>query len=270
MQICTIGGVVVGGSAPPRVMGVINCSPESFFHPSFVPAGSIRNRAFQIVDEGANLIDIGARSTAPGSPLISVNQERERVLGALDELEGTGIPITLDTMYPEVLDAALKYDIAALNDISGLANNNMALRIASAGLPAILMASFQRPGDAIGLDSTVEALWLVLERAEKAGIEEIVLDPGIGRWTAERSADIDWILCQNFFRFTEIGYPVLAAVSRKSFIGELLGKEPEERLTGSLAVTYNLLRQGAAMIRTHDIAATVDLVRVFERLEMKR
>jgi dihydropteroate synthase len=270
MQTCTIGGVVVGGDAPRRIMGVINCSPESFFQSSYVPAGSIRNRAFEIIDEGADMIDIGARSTAPGSPPISVDQERKRVKQALGELQGTGIPVTLDTMYPEILEAALKYDIAALNDISGLANEKLAQCSASAGLPVIAMASFKRPGDSAGFEQTVEALWLILERAEKAGIEEIVLDPGIGRWTPDRSADIDWALCMDFHRFTEIGYPVMAAISRKSFIGEFLGRETEDRLAGSIAATYYLLRQGAAMIRTHDIAATIDLVRVFERLERER
>ncbi|PKL57767.1 MAG: dihydropteroate synthase, partial [Methanomicrobiales archaeon HGW-Methanomicrobiales-5] len=93
-----------------------------------------------------------------------------------------------------------------------------------------------------------------------------VLDPGVGNWSPLRSLDNDWVLCQNYERFSAFGRPVLAAVSRKSFIGNLVKKEPEDRLAGSLAVTMLLLQKGVSIVRTHDVPQTRDLISVFERM----
>jgi dihydropteroate synthase len=266
MQSCTIARIEIGGTAPVRLMGVINCSPESFYLGSFVHPKEILNRAELMVKQGAEIIDIGARSTAPYTAQISVEEERERMKVALSELDGSGIPVSIDTMYPEVLDACLRFEIAAINDIHGLANTTFARLAGESGLPLFAMAAFRDPGDPVGLEATLEALYIVLERAETFGIGDIILDPAIGRWTDNWKADDDWDLCRNFSMFKELGRPLLAAVSRKSFIGDLLGNSPESRLAGSLAVTYSLLEQGAAIVRTHDIIETKEIMVVYEEL----
>ena len=106
----------------------------------------------------------------------------------------------------------------------------------------------------------------VVARCETAGIKDYVLDPGIGIWTPFRSVEDDWTLCQHFAEFGKFDRPLLAAISRKTFIGDLLHRDPEDRLTGSLAVTLMLLEKGASVVRTHDVAQTLDVIRVFERM----
>jgi len=247
-------------------MGVINCSPESFYSGSYVKQKSLHTTAVRMINEGADLIDIGARSTAPGSPEISVREEIDRISHALKEMEGTGIPVSLDTMHHEVLSTALKYDVEAINDISGFSNRGLGKIAAEAGLPAILMAAFEKPGDQNDVPTIFNALKIVAERCQGLEIDEYVLDPGIGKWIDYRTADLDWEICKNYDLFSRLDRPLLAAVSRKSFLGEINGRTPSERLAGSLAVTYSLIEKGAAMIRTHDVKETSDMIKVIERI----
>jgi len=266
MRHCVVNNLVIGGDAPVRLMGVINCSPESFYATSYIPLDFVHKTAVEMVEQGADLIDIGARSTAPNTQAISGSTEAERIDAALTELDGSGITVSVDTMNPWVLDVCLNHDIHAVNDISGLTSPVYAQRLARSGLPAFLMASNEKPGDAIGLDATLTALERVIARCETTGIRDYVLDPGIGMWTPFRSVEDDWTLCRNFSEFGKFGRPVLAAISRKTFIGDLLNRDPEDRLAGSLAVTLMLLEKGASVVRTHDVAQTLDVIRVFEQM----
>jgi dihydropteroate synthase len=266
MKQCHIGPVSIGGIAPVRLMGVINCSPESFYRGSYTPFLEVHSRAQELVAGGADIIDLGARSTAPGTPNLSPAEEIERMAGALDQLEGSGIVITVDTTRPEVLERCLSYDIAGINDIGGLHDPRLAALAAEAGLPVIAMATWREPGDPKGLEETLAALREVVRRAEDAGITSLILDPAIGRWSSRREMRDDLEICRNFAVFRTLGRPLLAAVSRKTFIGELVGRPPEGRLAGSLAVTFSLLMQGASMVRTHDIPETRDLIAVHAAL----
>jgi dihydropteroate synthase len=247
-------------------MGVINCSPESFYANSYIPTDFVHKTAVAMVEQGADLIDIGARSTAPNTQAISGSAEAERIDAALRELDGSGITISVDTMNPWVLDICLKHEIHAINDISGLSSPAYTKRLAQSGLPAFLMASKEQPGDTRGLKDTLTTLDNVVQRCENAGIKDYVLDPGIGIWTPFRSVEDDWTLCQYFSEFKKFERPLLAAISRKTFIGDLLNRPPEDRLYGSLAVTFMLLEKGASIVRTHDVAQTLDVIQVFERL----
>jgi len=258
-RIRTIG---IGAENPVRLMGVINTSPESFFSGSFVPRGRVLAAAEKMIEEGADIIDIGARSTAPGSREIPVSEECERLKQSLLELEGLEIPISVDTMYADALQVALRYDIDAINDIHGLADERYAMIAAESGLPVIAMAALHAPGDARGADETMRTLALVIERCRQHGIDDLILDPGIGRWVPERTFEDDWDICRRFSEFATFGKPLLGAISRKSFIGDLLGKPAEERLAGTLAATALLIDSGADMIRTHDIRETADLIKV--------
>ncbi|MBR4988262.1 MAG: dihydropteroate synthase [Methanocorpusculum sp.] len=261
-----IKSVSVGGNNPPRILGVLNISPESFFSDSFTPCSQVFRRAEEMRRAGADIIDLGARSTALNAPPISAAEEKERVVTALKDLDGCGIPISLDTCRPEVLTAALHYDIALVNDISGLTDVGYAKAVADSGLPAILMAADTVPGDPLTFAETEAAISLVLSRAETYGIEDIILDPGVGKWTDARTSEADWELCRRFSALQEYNLPLLAAVSRKSFIGECLNKPSHERLFGSLAVFYHLMEAGADLLRVHDVGPAADFVRVFTRL----
>jgi dihydropteroate synthase len=266
MRDCVINKLKIGGDSPVRLMGVINCSPESFYANSYIPTNFVHKTAVEMVEQGADLIDIGARSTAPNTQAISGSAEAERIDAALRELDGSGITISVDTMNPWVLDICLKHEIHAINDISGLSSPAYTKRLAQSALPAFLMASNEQPGDARGLKETLTTLEKVVQRCENAGIQDYVLDPGIGIWTPFRSVEDDWTLCQHFSEFKKFERPLLAAISRKTFIGDLLNRLPEDRLSGSLAVTFMLLEKGASIVRTHDVAQTLDVIQVFERL----
>ncbi|MDU9375965.1 Dihydropteroate synthase [Methanocorpusculaceae archaeon Sp1] len=265
-MVVNVKGVTIGSGSSPKIMGVLNISPESFFSDSFTPCDRIVTRALDLLQEGADVIDLGARSTALSAPPLSVSEERERVVAALRELRGCGAVLSLDTMHPEVLDAALRYDIAAINDINGLGNPLYAKIAADSGLPVIAMAAGNRPGDPVDFSETFSALRLVCERAERFGICDLILDPGVGKWVEERSFDADWELCRRFSLLQEFDRPLLAAVSRKAFIGDTVGKPAGERLYGTLGVLFFLLEQGADVVRVHDVAAVRDVVSVFERL----
>ena len=266
MQHCIINGIRVGGSRP-VLMSVINISPESFFSGSYVPGDQIRRTAEIMIEQGADIIDIGARSTAPGSTVISIQEEIERIGSALQSLDGADITISLDTMHPEVLDAAMKYDIHVANDISGLVNPDMAGLIADSNLPAILMATSRIPGDCRTFTDTRSALQNIVDRAAHAGVESYILDPGVGKWIPERTVEADFELCRRFGELHSFDRPLLAAVSRKSFIGSATGRNPEDRLAGTLGVTTSLILSGASMIRCHDVPETRDLIDVVTLLQ---
>jgi len=266
MRSCRVNKLDIGGGAPPRIMGVINCSGESFYLNSFIPIEEVHATAVAMVEQGADMIDIGARSTAPNTQPISGKEEAERIDAALKELDGSGITLSVDTMHPGVLDVCLKHNIHAANDISGFVSPAYAKKVADAGLPAFVMATNRVPGDPIGVEATIASLEGVIRRCETTGVKEYVLDPGVGIWTPFRSVEDDWELCRHFEEFLRFDSPVLAAVSRKTFIGMLLNREPEDRLPGTLAVTMKLLEKGASVIRTHDVAATRDVIKVYGQM----
>jgi dihydropteroate synthase len=267
MQACLIRGLSVGEGSPVRLMGVINCSPESFYRGSYVRPEDAGEKALAMAAEGADLVDVGARATGPGSPPLPVEVERERMTGALAALEGSGVTVSVDTREPEVLEACLRYDIHAVNDIGGLSDPRFALLVRNSGLPAILMASREVPGDAIGLQATLDTLQLVVTRCMEYDIDDFILDPGIGRWVPGRTAGDDWELVRHFGEFRSFGRPLLAAVSRKSFIGELLDRDPAGRLPASLALTLLLAMEGASVVRTHDVRETRDVLSVLAEVK---
>ena len=158
MRPCMVNKLTIGGDAPPRVMGVINCSPESFYHDSFIPTNEIHEKAVGMIEAGADILDVGARSTAPNAQAISGSEEASRIDAALRELDGTGFTISVDTMNPWVLDTCLKHEIHAVNDIAGFSSGAYVKRVADAGLPAFVMATDYTPGDAVGPDATEKTL----------------------------------------------------------------------------------------------------------------
>jgi dihydropteroate synthase len=268
MQPCVIHGLRIGEGSPVRLMGVINCSPESFYRGSYVRPEDAGERALAMVADGADLVDVGARATGPGSPPLPVEAERDRMTEALAALAGTGVRVSVDTRFPEVLEACLRYEVHAVNDIGGLSDPRFADLVRDSGLPAILMASRELPGDAAGFAATAETLALVVDRCRDHGIRDYILDPGIGRWVPGRTSENDWELVRRFGEFRDFGRPLLAAVSRKTFLGELLGRGPEDRLAGSLAVALLLALAGASVVRTHDVRETRDALAVLA--EVKR
>jgi dihydropteroate synthase len=261
-----VNGIPIGKGFPVRLMGVINCSPESFYPGSYVVTGAIRARAEEMIAHGADMIDIGARSTAPRSPPLAEEEEIARMELALAELDGSGITVSVDTIRPKVLERCLFHDIHAANDISGLADPRYACLVADAGLPAFLMASEKVPGDSTTFDQSFTAAATVVSRCMEAGISNYVLDPGIGLWIPDRITSLDWELCRNFDRFLCYERPLLGAVSRKTFLAGPHNLPPEERLPASLGLTSLLIAKGADVIRTHDVPETAEVIRVAQKV----
>jgi dihydropteroate synthase len=261
-----IKNVYIGGGNSPKIMGVLNISPESFFSDSFIPCDQVVTRVEEMIREGADIIDLGARSTALSAPPLTIVEERGRIIAAMKELDGSGAVLSLDTMHPEVLNAALHYDLAAINDINGLGNPEYAKLVADTGLPVIAMAAHKFPGDSIDMTGTHASMQEILSRSEKYGICDLILDPGVGKWITDRPLAADWDLCRRFSELKQYDCPLLAAVSRKTFIGACIGKSAHERLYGTLGVLYHLLGAGADIVRVHDVGASRDVVLVFEQL----
>jgi dihydropteroate synthase len=269
MQRCRVKDLDVGGGAPTRIIGVINCSPESFYSGSYTPPGTVHSRACFLVEQGADIIDIGARSTAPHALPLDRGEEIVRMKRALSSLDGSGIRISVDTTDREVLEVCLGYDVALVNDISGFLDPVYASLVGDSGLPALLMASRRAPGDSRSLDDVHSAIAMVDTRARVSGLAEYILDPGVGVWTPERTPELDWEICCHYEEFTMYNRPLVAAVSRKTFLGTVGDRPPEGRLPASLAMTVFLVSKGADIVRTHDVAETRDAVHVAERVRRR-
>lgn len=270
----TLGGVRVGGDAPVRVMAVLNVSPESFYPGSVRgDAAALRDAAHRAVDEGADLIDVGARSTAPyRDTTVALDEEVRRMRWAVELVAGAvAVPVSADTTRAAVAAAALATGARVINDVSGLRGDPAMADLAAQGAGVVLMASPDGGPDAAPLALVRRALADSLARAARAGLSrgEIVLDPGIGFFTAS-ATPAPAFACDVLRRLAELddlGCPLLVGVSRKRFVGALTGRDdPADRLAGSLAAATAAVLRGAAVIRAHDVAATRDAVRVAEAL----
>jgi len=261
-----LGDVLVGDKYPVRIMAVINLSRESFYKGSIVAADEVLELASSFVEEGADLIDLGAVSTAPGSPNIGEGVERERLMPALRQiLDNLDTPVSVDTQRAKIAEESLSIGASCINDVSGLKDPKMAKAIADHDGSAIIMASRDLPGDLLTIDEIIQILGERVRLAVDAGVslEKITVDPGVGRWTAEKTPEYDLMILDGFRRLKALGRPVMAAVSRKSFIGAKLNlPDPMERLCGTLGATAVAVYNGAHIVRTHDVSASLDTIRM--------
>jgi dihydropteroate synthase len=269
MSRADLAGIRVGESNPVVVVGVLNTSPDSFYSGSVVksPSEAVK-RAKLMLDDGADIIDVGAMSTAPGLRPISPSVELRRLMPAVEILvEEYDSPISVDTQCAEVAEAALKVGVQIINDVSGLkADPRMAKVLADFGCSAILMASKQKPGDVGTIGEIKRELGESLRICEhhEVDFKKIVVDPGIG---FGKEAERDIRILANLRELTALERPICVAVSRKSFIGKLLGLlDPADRLSGSLAATAIAVLNGADVIRTHDPKETLPAIRLAEAI----
>lgn len=266
---------MIGPDNPVRVMSVINLSPESFYKGAV--ADSI-DRFHVMIDaaskEGADIVDIGGMSTAPrqiyGTEGISVEKEAKRVSRALNSILVSDYPpISIDTTSSKVAEIALDLGVSMVNDISGLhADSEMARLVADRGVPIVLMANCGEPCGSI--QASLKSLRDSLNIAGGAGVEtdKMIIDPGIG---FGKPPDVDVAILQELDRFLELGYPLLIGVSRKAFIGHLLGQpDPDDRIVGSVAATTVAVMNGANVIRTHDVKETRMAVQMGEALRRSK
>lgn len=272
VDIC---GLKIGDEHPVRLMGVINLSKESFYKGSVVSTDSLLEVARKMVDGGATIIDIGARSTWPlAKPLVSKGEELQRMLPALDILrDNVDALISVDTVYADVAEGALEHGADIVNDVSGFTTDSRMIDVvANYACPAVVMASKKIPGDPIGMDAIMDSLASIIARADSRGIDtdKLMLDPAIGKWISEKDPIYDFETIDQFESLKIFGKPLLAAISRKSCIDAVLHKSASERLYGSLAATAIVVHKGAHIIRTHDVPETRDVVDVARAMRSRQ
>ncbi|HWN81224.1 MAG TPA: dihydropteroate synthase [Candidatus Udaeobacter sp.] len=258
----------------PRVMGILNLTPDSFYDGGrYDQRDRALARAEALAEEGADLIDLGAVSTRPGSTPVSEAEELSRLLPALDAVRrAVNVPLTVDTYRPAVARAAADRGADGLNDVTGLRDSEALAEIAAEHALGLVLMHMRGTPDTMQADTTYADLvqevcdFLAdsVARARAAGVpaDRIVLDPGIG---FGKSAQGNLILLRRIDALAALGYPVLIGASRKSFIGRALGLEglgPEARLEGSLAAAVAAVLGGADLLRVHDVRATLRAVRL--------
>ena len=258
----------------PLVMGILNVTPDSFSDGGrfLDPARAIAH-AREMKDQGADMLDIGAESTRPygGAKPVGAGDELERLSPVLPEVVKLGLPVSIDTIKATVAAWALDQGAAIVNDVWGLQRDpQMAPLVAGRGVPVIVMHNRDAADPAIDIVADVLAFFArSLEIAAQAGIarDKIVLDPGIGFGkTPEQS-----VLClARLAAFKRFGLPLLVGASRKRFINSISPSEPAERIGGSLATHLIAARDGAAILRVHDVRETVQALRVAAAIEHAR
>ncbi|WNH51613.1 dihydropteroate synthase [Stenotrophomonas oahuensis] len=260
----------------PRVMGIVNVTPDSFSdggaHDTTDAAVA---HGLQLVAEGADLLDIGGESTRPGAAPVSVEEELRRVVPVIQALaERTQVPLSVDTFKPEVMRAAVAAGAGMINDIHALRQDGALAAAAELGVPVVLMHMQGEPGsmqDTPQYDDVVaEVHRFLAERmfsAEMAGIakKNLVIDLGFG---FGKTTEHNMTLLARSERFVELGVPMLAGLSRKRSIGELTGREqPRDRVAGSVAAHLIAAQRGATILRVHDVAATVDALKIWAAVD---
>ncbi|ARP91536.1 dihydropteroate synthase [Bordetella genomosp. 9] len=258
----------------PLVMGIVNVTPDSFSdggrHND--PDAAIAH-ARRLVEEGAHILDIGGESTRPGAAPVSEQDELARVLPLVEGLRDCGVPLSVDTFKPGVMRAVLDAGADMINDIHGFRQPGAVEAVAASRCGLCVMHMKGEPGtmqdnpeysDLLGeiggfLHERAQAL-----RAAGVDARRIVLDPGFG---FGKTQEQNYELLRRLQSLQASGYPLLAGLSRKSMIGHATGRDVSQRLAGSLAGALACVARGAAIVRVHDVAATVDALKVWQMVE---
>ena len=252
------------------VMGILNVTPDSFSDGGqfFDPAIAVAH-ARRMASDGADILDVGAESTRPyiGAKPVSLDDEFARLKPVLGDIVRLGLPVSIDTIKAKVAAWAVEQGAAILNDVWGLQRDADMARVAAAhGVPVIVMHNRDAVDPALDIMADAKAFFLrSLDIAARAGIarERIVLDPGIGFGkTQEQSV----AMIARLAELREFGLPLLIGLSRKRFIDSVSPSKPSERIGGSIAGNVLAVRAGAAIVRVHDVAETVQALRVTQAI----
>jgi dihydropteroate synthase len=287
VHIGEVAGLLTAERGPalrPVIMGVLNVTPDSFSDGGRYtrPADAIAH-AIAMHADGAAVVDVGGESTRPGAERVAAATERDRVVPIIAELAAAGIPTSIDTTRASVASAALDAGAVLVNDVSGgLADSDMAKVVAAAGCPWVLMHWRGHSHDMNQLatyrDVVAEVRAELAERvadALAAGVsrDAIIVDPGLG---FAKTAEHNWLLSAHLDAVLALGYPVLFAASRKSYLGKLLAgpdgapRPVDEREAATLATSLLAAIAGVWGIRVHDVRATADALAVWRATEAHR
>ena len=261
----------------PRVMGVLNVTPDSFSDGGdFLNSDAAIAAGLAMAAAGADIVDVGGESTRPSSQRTSPEEEQARIIPVIAALADSGLRVSVDTRNAATMAKALDAGAAIINDVYALQFDPAAAPLVAArGCPVILMHMRGTPADMYAqahyadvAGDVARELGACVAMAERAGVtrKNIVVDPGIGfAKTADQSVE----LLRGLQKVTALGLPVLVGASRKSFIGAVTGeRDPKGRLAGSLAAGLAALSRGASILRVHDVAETIEAIKVWQALEM--
>jgi dihydropteroate synthase len=254
------------------IMGILNITPDSFSDGGvFMEPQKAIDHASAMVEQGADIIDIGGESTRPGAEEVSLQQELDRVIPVLEALApNLEVPISIDTSKPGVMHAAQAAGAGLINDVYALRADGALAEAAASGLPVCLMhmkgeprTMQQQPQYDDVVEEVAGFLQQRIQAAETAGIrrDKLIIDPGFG---FGKTLEHNLALLRGLSTFTSFGLPVLAGLSRKSMIGMALGLPVEQRLNASIALALIAISQGAAIVRIHDVRETVEAIRMYE------
>ena len=258
----------------PLVMGVVNVTPDSFSDGGLY-AGTEQAvaHARRLVEEGADILDIGGESTRPGAASVALDEERKRVLPVLEALAGCGVPLSVDTRKPALMSEAIATGAAMVNDVTALGAPGALAAVAQAPVAVCLMHMQGEPGtmqeNPVYGDVVAEVRDFLEQRitvAEQAGIarDRIVADPGFG---FGKTDEHNLALLRSLGEFRSLGVALLAGLSRKAMLGRLTGREPRERVPASVAAALLAVQNGAQLVRVHDVAATRDALAVWNAVK---
>ncbi len=271
MTLLDCGGRALGLSRT-AIMGILNVTPDSFSDGGiFLARDAAVAHALAMVEEGADLIDVGGESTRPGAQAVSVQEELDRVIPVIEAIARTvPVPISIDTSKPEVMRAAIAAGAGLVNDVRALRAPGAVETVAALKVPVCLMHMQGEPRsmqkNPVYGDVASEVRDFLQERIQAcmaAGIphQRIVIDPGFGFGkTVEHNLDL--LRCLGELQV--LGAPILAGLSRKSMIGALFGLPVEQRLHASVALALIAVQNGATILRVHDVRATREAIRMFE------
>lgn len=259
------------------MMGILNITPDSFSDGGRYNSidGAI-TRIEEFLIKGVDIADIGGESTRPGSDIVSVEEEINRIIPAVKLASDSGLFVSVDTSKPEVAKVALENGAGMINDVSGMRDEQMRKVCAEYGCSVCIMHMLGEPKSMQTsplyidlIDDVKRFLFNAAEACIKDGINEnsICLDPGFG---FGKTLDDNYLLLMELLQFKETGMPVLAGVSRKSMIGNVLHKPAEERLIGSITAETIALMNGADIIRAHDITETADMISIYHKAKKVR
>ena len=255
------------------IMGVLNVTPDSFsdggLHRDAVEA---IDHAKRLVEDGADMIDVGGESTRPGAAPVSTDEELARVITVIEAITATlGVPVSIDTRNAEVARRAIEAGAVMINDVTGLRSNAMLDAVRDTGAAVTIMHMKGTPQTMATSNQYDDMLaeiatYLVAqaERAVAAGAPTVIIDPGIG-FAKDTRQNLE--LLNNLNAFTGLGYPLLVGPSRKRFIGELTDATADDRIPGTIAAVVKCVQAGVDIVRVHDVAACKQAITITEAIE---
>ncbi|MEO8101627.1 MAG: dihydropteroate synthase [Betaproteobacteria bacterium] len=253
----------------PLVMGIVNVTPDSFSDGGrYLAAELAIAHAHKLIADGADILDVGGESTRPGAAAASLQEEMDRVMPVLEAMRGAGVPVSIDTQKPELMRAVIAAGASMINDVNALQAEGAIDACRQSPVAVCLMhkqgtplTMQQQPAYDDVVREVGDFLGARAQACERAGIarDRLVIDPGFG---FGKTVEHNFTLLRELGALTRLGYPLLAGYSRKSSLGTVSGRPVEQRLAASLAAAMIAVQNGATILRVHDVAETVDVLKV--------